>query len=70
MPAVGAEKPGEIVSIQNKLNRLLEYPALANATLDSIDEARLSGKVLEHRMHVAPATRIISGDSAPRTSPS
>jgi len=51
-----AEKPRTIEFYQEKLNRLLEYAALANATLDDIDEALIEEYVQERRKLVAPAT--------------
>jgi hypothetical protein len=41
---------------QDKLNRLLKYPALANATLDAIDEPLIEKYVQERRRQVGPAT--------------
>ena len=51
-----AEKPRTVEFYQEKLNRLLEYPALANAALDAIDEALIEQYVQERRKQVAPAT--------------
>jgi integrase len=51
-----AEKPRTIEFYQEKLNRLLEYPALANAALDAIDEALIERYVQVRRKQVAPAT--------------
>ncbi len=51
-----AEKPRTIEFSHEKLNRLLEYAALANATLDDIDEALIEEYVQERRKLVAPAT--------------
>ena len=51
-----AEKPRTIAFYQEKLNRLLEYPKLARATLDAIDEALIEEYVKERRKQVAPAT--------------
>jgi integrase len=39
-----------------KLNRLLEYPALSSARLDKIDEALIERYVQERRKRVSPAT--------------
>ena len=51
-----AEKPRTVEFYREKLKRLLEYPALANATLDNIDEALIEDYVQERRKRVAPAT--------------
>jgi integrase len=51
-----AEKPRTVEFYQEKLNRLLEFPALANAALDAIDEALIEQYVQERRKLVAPAT--------------
>jgi hypothetical protein len=47
-----AEKPRTVEFYQEKLNRLLEYPALANATLDNIDEALIEDYVQERRKRI------------------
>ena len=60
-----AEKPRTVAFYQEKLNRLLEYPKMACATLDAIDEALIEEYVKERRKQVAPATR----NSAPRIAP-
>jgi integrase len=51
-----AEKPRTIDFYQEKLNRLLEYSALANAALDGIDEALIERYVQVRRKKVAPGT--------------
>ena len=51
-----AEKPRTVAFYQEKLNRLLEYPKMANATLDTIDEALIEEYVKARRKQVAPAT--------------
>jgi integrase len=51
-----AEKPRTVEFYREKLNRLLEYPALANAALDAIDEALIEEYVQQRRKLVAPAT--------------
>jgi integrase len=51
-----AEKPRTIEFYREKLTRLLEFPAMANATLDAIDEALIEKYVQERRKQVAPAT--------------
>jgi integrase len=51
-----AEKPRTVEFYQEKLNRLLEYPALANAALDAIDEALIERYIQERRKQVAPGT--------------
>src|SRR5580693_1867052 len=51
-----AEKPRTVAFYQEKLNRLLEYPKMARATLDAIDEALIEEYVQERRKQVAPAT--------------
>ncbi len=51
-----ATKPRTIEFYRSKLQRILEYPALASAKLDDIDEALIEGYVQERRKKVAPAT--------------
>ena len=51
-----AEKPRTIEFYREKLTRLLEFPTLANANLDAIDEALIEKYVQERRKQVAPAT--------------
>jgi integrase len=54
-----AEKPRTVAFYQEKLNRLLEYPKMARATIDAIDaidEALIEEYVKERRKQVAPAT--------------
>jgi integrase len=51
-----AEKPRTVEFYREKLNRLLEYPAMASAALDAIDEALIEEYVQQRRKLVAPAT--------------
>lgn len=51
-----AEKPSTVAFYKEKLERLLEYPRLANARLDRIDEALIEDYVQHRRKDVAPAT--------------
>jgi hypothetical protein len=51
-----AEKPRTIAFYKEKLARLLEYPPLASAKLDDIDEGLIESYVQERRKKVAPAT--------------
>jgi hypothetical protein len=48
-----AEKPRMVEFYQEKLNRLLEYPAMANAALDAIDESLIEECVQQRRRRVA-----------------
>jgi integrase len=51
-----AEKPATVGFYREKVTRLLEYPPLASARLDEIDEALIEGYVQQRREHWAPAT--------------
>ncbi|MSV35280.1 MAG: site-specific integrase [Bryobacterales bacterium] len=51
-----AAKPRTVAFYKEKLTRLLEYPALACAQLDKIDEALIERYVQERRRRVGPAT--------------
>jgi len=51
-----AEKPRTVSFYAEKLARLLEFPHLADARLDSIDEAMIEKYVQDRRTRVAPAT--------------
>jgi hypothetical protein len=49
-------KPQTVQFYAAKLNRLLEYPAIAGARLDRIDEGVIEGYVVARRATVGPAT--------------
>ncbi|MEK7752032.1 MAG: tyrosine-type recombinase/integrase [Acidobacteriota bacterium] len=51
-----ASKPATVGFYREKVTRLLEYPPLASARLDDIDEALIEGYVQQRREHWAPAT--------------
>jgi integrase len=51
-----ASKPATVEFYREKVTRLLEYPPLASARLDDIDEALIEGYVQQRREHWAPAT--------------
>lgn len=51
-----ASKPATVGFYREKLARLLEYPPLASARLDEIDEALIEGFVQQRREQWAPAT--------------
>jgi integrase len=51
-----AEKPRTISFYKEKLQRLLEYPRLANARLDRIEEELIEDYIQHRRKNVAPAT--------------
>lgn len=63
----GAEEPRTVEFYREKLNRLLQYPTMANAVLDALDEALIEEYVQQRRRQVAPGTVDRQLATLPRT---